>query len=114
MEKHGIDTLKTTIEDVLVVVEDVKADMADGKLSLLEGATLVLKDGGKAIRFIKSIDEIKDEIIDLDDMEASELFDEVAAHFGGSDEAKAAIKLLFEGSAKISQGIQALIELKNS
>ena len=112
MEKHGIETLKITIEDVITVVEDIDEALEDGKLSLIEGATIVLKDGGKAIRIVKVIKDIKDEVVDLDDVEAAEIFDEVSAHFGGSEQSKVAIRHIVEGAAKMSQGIQSLIELK--
>lgn len=110
--KKGIENLKEVIEDVLVIIPDVKAADDDGKISLLEGGSLVLKHGGKAIRFVSGIGEIAKELIDVDDVEASEIFDQLQEHFGGSDEAKAAIKKLITGAASISQGIQGLIELK--
>ena len=113
MEKVGIENLKQAIEDVLEVIPDVKeAKESGGKITLLEGGTLVFKHGGKAIRFISSVEEIANEVVDIDDVEASEVFDQLQSHFGGSDEAKAAIKKIVAGAANISQGIQGLIALK--
>lgn len=115
MEKFGIETLKETIDDVLEIVPDVKAAKeSGGKITWLEGGALVVKHGGKAVRFISNIEEIGNELIDLDSPESEELFDDLKDHFGGSDEAKEAIKKLLSGVANISQGIQGLLALKKA
>jgi hypothetical protein len=111
---EDIDKIKQTIEDALEIIPDIEKANDDGKISLMEGGVLVVKHGGKAIRFISSIKEIAKEVIDLDDVESSEIFDMLSEHFGGDDAAKAAIKKIVVGSANISQGIQELLELKNS
>jgi len=111
---EGIEKIKQTIDDILEVIPDVKeAKESNGKISLLEGSTLVLKHGGKAIRLVSAIEEIGKEVKDIDDVEAGELFDQLDEHFGGSDESKAAVKKIIAGAASISQGIQGLIALKD-
>lgn len=110
---EGIEKIKQTIEDVLEVIPDIKEAQESGdKITLMEGGMLVIKHGGKAIRFISGITDIAKEVVDIDDVEASELFDQLQEHFGGSEEAKAAIKKIVTGAANISQGIQGLIALK--
>ena len=109
MKKENIDKLKEAIEDGLKVFEDIKeAKESDDKITLLEGGTLVVKHGGKAIRLFSSIQEIGDEIADLDGEEAQEL----SQLFGGSTEAKEAIGDIAKGSGYLNQGIQKLIALR--
>lgn len=109
MEKLGIEKLKQAIEDVLEIIPDVKAAKEDGKINWLEAGSLVLKHGGKAVRFISNIEDIGKEVIDLDSPEAEEIFNELKESFGGSDESKENIKKIVAGLAGISQGLQGLL-----
>lgn len=110
--KQDIDKLKRSIEDGLTVYEAIEKDMEDGKLSLVEGAGLVIAHGGKALRLISSIKEIGQEIKDLDDKEIVELVQLLTKEFGGSGEAEEAIILIAKGAGNLNQGIQKLITLK--
>lgn len=113
MQKEDIDKLKAALEDGLLVYEDVeKALEDDDKISWVEGGTLVVKHGGKAIRLIGSLKEISREIVDIDHAEASELVQLITDEFGGSPEAKEAIIEIAEGAGKLNQGVQKLIALK--
>ena len=113
MKQIGIDKIKQTIDDVLEIIPDIQAAKeSDDKITIMEGGVLAIKHGGKAIRFFSSVEDIAKEVINIDDVEASELFDQLQDHFGGSDEAKAAIKEIVSGAASISQGVQGLIKLK--
>lgn len=111
--EQGIDKIIEAIEGALVIIPDIKeAKESDDKITMLEGGMLVIKHGGKAVRFLSSLKEISEEIIDLDPVESAEIFDLLSDQFGGSDEAKEAIKKLIIGAASISQGLQGLIDLK--
>lgn len=113
--KQDIDKIKDAIEDGLIVVEDVQADLeSDGKITWLEGGALFVKHGGKAIRLIGAISEIKDEVVDLDGEETSEIAAMLVDHFGGSTEAKEAIDDIATGAGLLNQGIQKLIALKKN
>src|SRR4030043_1420812 len=95
------DKIERTIEDVFEIIPDIEKANEDDKISLMEGGTLVIKHGGKAIRFITSFKEIAKEVIDIDDVESSVIYDKLVVHFGGSDEAKAAVKKIVIGVANI-------------
>ncbi len=112
MEQVGIDTLVQTIKDVIEVIPDIQSDLKDGKITWLEGGELVFRHGGKAVRFIANISKLGKELIDLDSGETSEVFDLVSSEFGGTPEAKEALKKIAIGAAGISQGLQTLIENK--
>lgn len=111
---QDIDKTKQALEDGLEVTKDVKKALADdGEISFIEGSSLVIKHGGKALRLIGTVQEIGQEIINLDGGEAEELVSIIAEEFGGNTEAIEAIKDIAEGAGKLNQGIQKLIDLKN-
>jgi hypothetical protein len=112
MKKEDIDKLKQSIEDGITVYEAIEKDLADGKLSLIEGAGLVLAHGGKAMRLISSIKEIGKEIVDLDSDETQELINLITDKFGGSEEEREAVGLIASGAGDLNQGIQKLISLR--
>jgi len=109
---QDIDKLKDAIEDGLTVYTAIKEDLTDGKLSIVEGASLVLSHGGKAIRLISSLKEIADEVKDLDGDEMEQLTELIAAKFGGSDASVSAIEKIAIGAGYLNQGIQELIAAK--
>lgn len=109
MKKEDIDKTKESLLDGLEIYEDIKKASESGdKLTWLEGGTLVIKHGRKAIKFVAALKEIGDEIVDLDGEEAFEL----SQLFGGTDEAKEAIGDIAKGAGYLNQGIQKLILLK--
>ena len=111
--KQDIDRIKQSLEDGLEVYQDIKKALEDdNKVSWMEGGTLVVKHGGKAIRLITSLKEIGEEVKDLDSAEASEIVELITEEFGGSTEANEAIKKIASGAASMNQGIQELIKLK--
>lgn len=115
MEKQDADKLIQTLEDGLKVYEDVKEAKESGdKITWAEGGALVIKHGGKAIRFISSLDELKNELIDLDAEETKDLMAIAMDHFGGTDEVKAALEKIALGAGNLNQGIQELIANKVS
>lgn len=107
-----IEKLKKSIEDGIVVYQAIQKDLKDGNLSLIEGASLVLAHGGKAVRLISSLKEIGEEIKDLDGEETKEIVDLIAEQFGGSEDIKEAIALIAGAAGNLNQGIQKLIAAK--
>lgn len=115
MVKQDYDKTKQLIEDTIEVYQDVEKKLADdGKISWVEGSSLVIAHGLKAVRTISSIKEIGQEIVDTDDQEAAESAQLLIDHFGGTEEAKEAIILISEGAGKINQGIQKLIAIRKT
>lgn len=113
MIKEDIDKLTRTIKDGITVYEDVvKAKESDDKITLMEGGLLVVEHAGKAVRFISAIPELANEVVDIDSEEAVVIVEDIATHFGGSEEALDAITDIAEGMGKMNQGIQKLIALK--
>ena len=108
---QDIDKLKRSIEDGITVYNAIEEDLKDGKLSLIEGASLVLAHGGKAMRLISCLKELGEEIKDLDENETTEIVEMLIDKFGGSDEAKEAITLIAKGAGNLNQGIQKLISI---
>ena len=109
MKKEDIDKTKESLEDGIEIFMDIKEAAESGdKLTWLEGGTLVIKHGRKAIKFIAALKEIGAEITDVDGEEALEL----SQLFGNSEEAKEAIGDIAKGAGYLNQGIQKLIELK--
>lgn len=114
MKTEDIDKLKQSIDDGLVIAEDVDKALEDGKISFVEGSSLVLKHAVKAVRFVSNIKEIGQEIADLDGEEAAEVGRILTLHFGGSEEASEAIQNVLVGVGNLNQGIQKLIALKKA
>ena len=114
MKTEDIDKLKQSIEDGLVIAEDVEIALKDGKISFIEGSTLVVKHAVKAVHFVANIKEIGQEIADLDGEEAAEVGKILTDHFGGSPEADEAIQNVMLGVGNMNQGIQKLIAIRKS
>lgn len=111
--KEDIDKLKQTIEDGLIIFQDIEKALADdNKIDIVEGSTLVIKHGGKALRFISSLRELGEEIIDIDGVELSSLVSKLLERFGGSKEIKEALNDIALGSGILNQGIQKMIAIK--
>jgi len=111
---QDIDKLKQTIEDGIEVFEAIQEDLKDDKLSLIEGASLVIAHGGKAVRFIGSIKEIAEEVKDVDGEEMKQLIEELSDKFGASEDVKDAIEQIAIGAGYLNAGIQKLIKNKES
>jgi hypothetical protein len=115
MVKEDIDKLQRTITDGIEVYEDViEAKKSDDKITIAEGGLLVVKHAGKAVRFMSAIPEIAKEIKDVDGTETSLVVQQLAAEFGGSDEAIEAFEDIAIGAGYMNQGIQKLVELKKA
>jgi len=109
MKKEDIDKTKESLEDGVEIFKDIKEAKESGDgITWLEGGTLVVKHGRKAIKFIGAIKEIGDEIVDMDGEEALEL----SQLFGGSKEAREAIGDISKGAGYLNQGIQKLLLLR--
>lgn len=113
MTKQDIDKTVSAIDSVLKVLPDIMQVEGKGKTRIFGYIGLIFKHGGKVIKVFKNGPEIFREIIDLDDQEATQIYDKLAPHFGGSEAAKKNIRLLAEGFGKINQGVQGLISVKN-
>ena len=109
---EDFDKTLEAIETICDITEDVQKDLEDRKLSLVEGGTLAVKYGLKAVKIVGNIKEIGIELADVDSEEASEATQIVLEHFGGSDEAKEAIKKIATGSAMVYEGTKTLLELR--
>lgn len=115
MQKEDIDKTVAAIEDLTEVFKDVQEAKKSGdKITLAEGGMLMIKHSGKAIKFIASIPEIGNELVDLDGDETSEIAAILIDKYGGSGEAKEAILDITNGAGSINQGVQKLIELKKT
>ena len=113
MTKQNIDKVEQTIKDALDIIPDIQdAKESDGKITWSEGLILVVTHATAGVRFVSNLKEIGEELVDLDEDEAAELYDIVAAKFGGTDDVKAAVKNLVKGAADISQGLQVLLAKK--
>ena len=109
---EDFDKTLDLIETICDITEDVEKDLEDGKISFTEGAGIALKYGVKAVKAISNIKEISAELSDIDSAEAGQAAEIVLARFGGSEEAKAAIKKMAEGAAALYEGAKVLIELR--
>jgi len=114
MKKENIDKTVQAIKDGKVVYEGIqKAREDDDKISFAEGGVLFVRHAGKALRFIKSIEEIGAELADLDTIEAEELITELIKLYDPTNPlVKSGIKKIIVGSVSIKEGIVDLIEAK--
>lgn len=110
MNTEDIDKTKQSIIDLFEVIPDVKeAKTSGGKITLMEGGIIVIKHGGKAVRFISNLPEIGKELMNVNTGETTELFDEVAGHFGGSDKIKLALRKFVIAASEMNQSIHEFI-----
>jgi hypothetical protein len=110
---QDFDKTIEAVETILDITQEVQKDLEDGKLSIAEGATLVVKHGVQAVKTIANLKEIGAELLDLESDEAAEVTGIVVEHFGGSDEAKEALEAIAAGAATMYRGISKLIEIRN-
>jgi predicted Mrr-cat superfamily restriction endonuclease len=109
---EDLDKTIEAIETILDITEDVEKDLEDSKLSLAEGGTLILKHGVKAVKTVANLKEIGKELKDIDSEEMTDASGIIIYHFGGSEEAKAALKKMSAGAAQIYEGTKELIALR--
>ncbi|MFA5300998.1 MAG: hypothetical protein WC389_22625 [Lutibacter sp.] len=112
MEKENIDKLVRSIKDGVGIYQDVKkAKEDDGKISFVEGSEIVLKNAGKAVRFISSINEIGKEVVDLESDEAAELVEALVLIYDFDDPLiKSGSTKILEGLLKLKEGIEEIVE----
>lgn len=110
---EDVDKTKQSLLDGVVIYQDFqKQKEDDGKVSLVEGGVLFVKHSGKALRFVNSLREIGEEMIDADEKEVEELIE--ALNFSPKDPlVKSGISKIAKGSAQVKEGIRDLIEYKN-
>ena len=114
MKTEDIDKLSRTIDDSVVVYEDVDKALEDGKINILtEGAPLVIKHAGKAVRLIQAAREIGNELADLDGDEAEQLMIQIAEAYGqGNPVAYEGASHIVKGLAEVRTGIVIIVEDK--
>lgn len=112
MQKEDVDKIVRTIQDIPPVFEDIGKAAADGDgISLAEGGVLVIKHGGKALRFLSAIREIGRELADCDPEEAEIIIDEIGKTVGGDNElAIDGAKDIAAGSVRIKNGVVKILE----
>lgn len=115
MKHEDVDKIKRTIDDSVPVFIDVDKALDDNKISIFEGADLIISHGGKLLRLVEAAREIMNEVIDLDGDEAEEIMDQIAESYGQGDPAvKEAAKNIVVGLASLRTGVVGLIEARNA
>jgi hypothetical protein len=110
MVQENIDKIVRTIEDSVPVYKDVKEALADNKVSWVEALTLLASHGGKGVKLVMAAKEIGQEIADLDEAEAEEVMNQIAAAYGGENpKAFEGAKHIVEGLASIRTGLEILL-----
>jgi hypothetical protein len=76
----GIEKLKEAAKAVVDFGEKIEEALKDdGKLTFVEGITIAVGSAPEIFSMVKDAGEIKDEFLDLDDIEREELSDFVAS-----------------------------------
>lgn len=72
----GIENLKTGIIGAIKLAESIDEKYSnDGKITLLEALSTGVGSFGDIVKIVKSGSEIKDEFLDLDELEKAELIE---------------------------------------
>ena len=113
--EQDIDKLLRSLQDGLEVYTEFESALEDdNKVDIWEGSAIVIKYGGKAMRFISALKEIGLEIADIDGEEMSILMTNILNLAGGSDETKDALNDIAIGAGRLNQGMKKLIKIKKS
>ena len=109
--KQDIDKLTQTIVDAAEVIKDIKEAKESGdKITLLEGGALAIKHLGKAIRFISSIQEIGEEVVDIESSEANDLIEAIKNIYDPENgDVEFGAELIIKGMIKLKEGIEKII-----
>lgn len=109
MKKEDVDKIVEAIKDSVPVYKDVKAAMEDGKITWVEGGSLIIEHGGKAVRLVMAAKEIGCEIADLEPEEAEEVIKAIVEAYGGDESTMEGVKHIAKGLAELRTGLEILI-----
>lgn len=110
--KEDVDKIVQTLKDIPIIYADVaEAKESGDEVTWIEGGTLVVKHGGKLIRFVSSLEEIVEELKDLTTEETSEIIKVIEESYEVSnDQLKIGIMKLIQGAVYIKEGSELVIK----
>jgi len=107
MKKLGIENLKVAIVSVINLGEKIEKNLADdGKISLAEALKIGVGSFGGVIKVIKSGNQIKAEVKDLDSSEIYEMRDLIKEELDLENDK---IEIVIEKSIDFLVGLEELI-----